>query len=153
MTCMTSMRSLVSSRPAWHPASGRVRAPAARGRLGRLVLAAGAVVGMALPAAAQSPPDTDAPTACAKPLWPMCASDTLAFDDSLAGQRCAQDLRRYIADAERYRDCLAAQVEAVRTQIEEARTLETCLGQGDGGPCADDVRPDGADGQAGQTGQ
>jgi hypothetical protein len=87
--------------------------------------------GLSVPSAPEAPP------ACARPLWPMCATDTFTFDDPVASERCAQDLRRYIDDVERYRVCLMARVEATEEERTLAGRLETCLTDRETTDCAD----------------
>jgi hypothetical protein len=113
-----------------------MRTLVSRSRRGALALAA-AVAGGILAGPGTAAAQSDLPSTCSEPLWPMCATDSYSFNDPVARQRCAQDLRRYIQDVTFYRDCLDAQLQAAKSHRAEARELETCLADRERQDCSD----------------
>lgn len=80
------------------------------------------------------PLTVSAQTLCSRPVQPLCTTDIQAVDSGPERLRCLDDIARYLAGLEEYRDCLGSAVEQSEAMLAAASRFRSCLRE-DGDSC------------------
>lgn len=70
-------------------------------------------------------------TFCSEPVTPFCVNSAGTFEDKIAQERCAGELRAYIDKLDRYVACLAEQQREAQGRAAQMQARFDCMARGE----------------------
>jgi len=94
-----------------------------------------ASIGITLAGLLTMVPQASATEFCSEPVQPVCAERIGEVEEQMQ-RTCLDDLLRFEQDQAEYAACIAGNVRAAETTLEEVRALRECLQEKGFGDCA-----------------